>query len=219
VDIIVSCTQPLDEKEWDMLDEAVNASDGSLRNQGEGGKIIICQLTIQSLMMADEAVTAGLLPPPLTEPSASLHRSDAYNLHVGRLTQLSLHANVYLKTLPPILDSSEVNDVDGGKWWDERIEVERVVRMYRALPIRVKLSQLKCRSVPLYRNRRDPRILFGTSPALPPSKLAGETQLRQPVSSEEWYAMLRKCFADLSEGEEAMSGLMGGNAAGVYGLQ
>ncbi len=71
MDIIVSCTQPLDEKEWDMLDEAVNASDGSLRNQGEGGKIIICQLTIQSLMMADEAVTAGLLPPPLTERLSS----------------------------------------------------------------------------------------------------------------------------------------------------
>ena len=45
VEIILPCTRPLNEKEWDLLDEAVNALDGSWAKEGEtGGKIVICEI-------------------------------------------------------------------------------------------------------------------------------------------------------------------------------
>ncbi len=61
------------------------------------------------------------------------------------------------------------------------------------------------------------RLIFGSSPVLPLSKLG--RAMEQVVPSSEWYTVLRKCFADLGEDGDAMSGLMGGNAAGVYELQ
>jgi hypothetical protein len=45
VDIIVPSTQPMTLREWDLLEEAVNALDGSWgapENQLGGGKIVIC---------------------------------------------------------------------------------------------------------------------------------------------------------------------------------
>ncbi len=41
VDIVVLCTQPSSEKEWDLLEEAVGALDQSFEN----GKIVICMST------------------------------------------------------------------------------------------------------------------------------------------------------------------------------
>ena len=38
------------------------------------------------------------------------------------------------------------------------------------------------------------------------------------MSSGEWYALLRKCFAGLGEDTEAVTGLMGANAERVYEL-
>ena len=49
VEIILPCTRPLNEKEWDLLDEAVNALDGSWAKEGEtGGKIVICEIVVSS---------------------------------------------------------------------------------------------------------------------------------------------------------------------------
>lgn len=68
------------------------------------------------------------------------------------------------------------------------------------------------------------RLIFGSSPTLPLSDLkhvshthtVGECE--QPISNGEWYAVLRKCVAELGEGVEEMTGVMGANAAGVYDL-
>ena len=48
VDIIVPSSQPMTLQEWDLLEEAVNALDGSWgapENQSGGGKIVICTST------------------------------------------------------------------------------------------------------------------------------------------------------------------------------
>ncbi|GFZ49035.1 hypothetical protein JCM24511_06785 [Saitozyma sp. JCM 24511] len=173
VDIIVPCTLPLAESEWDLVDEAVMALDET-----------------------------GLLPPPLTLPPDPLLHSDAYNLHLARLAQLSLHANVYLKALPPVVDLTQ-----GNKWWEDRSELEQVLRMYVA---------------PAIETFGTHRIIFGSFPALPLPELVRARQedvpLHQPISNEEWYAVLRKVVSELGEDAEAMTEIMGGNGAKVYEL-
>lgn len=68
------------------------------------------------------------------------------------------------------------------------------------------------------------RLIFGSSPALPLSDLEHVShthtvgELEQPISNGEWYAVLRKCVAELGQGVEEMTGVMGANAAGVYDL-
>lgn len=195
VDIIVPSTVPLAEKDWDLLEEAVIALEGCWGHGEEGkpkpGKIVI----------------SGLLVPPLTKPSSALIRSESYNLHLARLAALSLHANVFLKALPPVVEVFELGP--DGKWWTDRNELERVLRMYVSHAIETFGTH---------------RLIFGSSPALPLSDLkhvshthtVGECE--QPISNGEWYAVLRKCVAELGEGMEEMTGVMGANAAGVYDL-
>lgn len=71
--------------------------------------------------------TAGVLPPPLTKPSSPLLQSDEYHIHCGRLAQLSLHSDVVLKALPPIVDKRVAGS---NAWWEDTKELERVVKMY-----------------------------------------------------------------------------------------
>lgn len=69
---------------------------------------------------------AGILPPPLTVPSSMLAKDDLYNLHLERIAHLSLHANVYLKVLPPVVE----NIVE--TWYDDQQELDRVLKLYCA---------------------------------------------------------------------------------------
>jgi predicted TIM-barrel fold metal-dependent hydrolase len=66
------------------------------------------------------------------------------------------------------------------------------------------------------------RIIFGSFPALPLAELVRARQedmpLDQPISNEEWYAVLRKVVSELGEDAEAMTEIMGGNGAKVYEL-
>ncbi|ORY21479.1 hypothetical protein BCR39DRAFT_553579 [Naematelia encephala] len=149
-------------------------------------------------------VISGLLPPPLTSSSSKLMNDEMYSLYIERLSQLSLLPNVFLKALPPVVDqNSQTSD-----WWKERKEVERVLRMYLSPTIEAIGTH---------------RVIFGSDPALTIEDLKNNTlnivDLAQPIPSGEWYALLRKSVAELGEGEEAMSDIMGGNAAGVYQLQ
>lgn len=41
---------------------------------------------------------------------------------------MSLHADVVLKALPPVVDTRVAGD---SKWWEDASEVERVAKMYR----------------------------------------------------------------------------------------
>ncbi|WRT65118.1 uncharacterized protein IL334_002060 [Kwoniella shivajii] len=197
VDIIVPSTFPLSETEWDLLEEAVNALDGcwgngtSLNEEGkEPGKIVI----------------SGILPPPLTKTATPLLSSDAYNLHLARIANLSLHANVYLKALPPVVDVIQAKEKEGG-WWSDRKELERVLRMYIS---------------PVIEAFGTHRIIFGSTPALPLAELTKVSpipgDLEQPIPNGEWYSVLRKVISELGEGREEMSGVMGGNAAKAYAL-
>ncbi|KIR60376.1 hypothetical protein I314_03669 [Cryptococcus bacillisporus CA1873] len=195
VDIIVPSTVPLTEKDWDLLDEAVIALEGCWAHGEEGkpkpGKIVI----------------SGLLVPPLTKPSSALIHSESYNLHLARLASLSLHANVFLKVLPPVAEVFGTGPDE--KWWMDRKELERVLRMYASHAIETFGTH---------------RLIFGSSPALPLSDLEHVShthtvgELEQPISNGEWYAVLRKCVAELGQGVEEMTGVMGANAAGVYDL-
>ncbi|XAO24733.1 hypothetical protein I312_103539 [Cryptococcus bacillisporus CA1280] len=195
VDIIVPSTVPLTEKDWDLLDEAVIALEGCWAHGEEGkpkpGKIVI----------------SGLLVPPLTKPSSALIHSESYNLHLARLASLSLHANVFLKVLPPVAEVFGTGPDE--KWWMDRKELERVLRMYASHAIEMFGTH---------------RLIFGSSPALPLSDLEHVShthtvgELEQPISNGEWYAVLRKCVAELGQGVEEMTGVMGANAAGVYDL-
>ena len=116
VDVIVSCTHPLSEKEWDVVDELVNALNGGKAepvapaqdevmdrqpSSGQSREIILCENihlgTRGCSLMRWGSRIAGLLPPPLSHASSPLLRSDGYDLHLARLAQLSLHGNVYLK--------------------------------------------------------------------------------------------------------------------------
>lgn len=72
---------------------------------------------------ADEL--AGILPPPLTEPVGSLIRDELFDLHMARLAALSLHPNVYLKVLPPVVE----NKVE--TWYDDKKELDKVIKAYR----------------------------------------------------------------------------------------
>ncbi|WVO15753.1 hypothetical protein L204_103415 [Cryptococcus depauperatus] len=194
VDIILPSTLPLTEKDWDLLDEAVDALEGCWSNGKEGtpksGKIVI----------------SGLLLPPLTLSSGSLIHSDTYSLHLSRLASLSLHANVFLKALPPVVNLSQGDGKDGN-WWENREELERVLRMYMSHAIETFGTH---------------RLIFGSFPALPLADLehisSVKGQLKQPISNDEWYAVLRKCVSELGEVTEAMTAIMGGNAAMVYDL-
>lgn len=42
--------------------------------------------------------------------------------------------------------------------------------------------------------------------------------LIRPISPSNWYGFLRQCLSELGEGQEAMTAIMGGNAANVYEL-
>jgi hypothetical protein len=115
-------------QEWDLLEEAVNALDGSWgapENQSGGGKIVICASTIYAEI--ESLHIAGILPPPLTKQPAGLPRDELYELHVTRLTRLSLHRNVYLKVLPPVVESKIES------WYDNKKELDTVIKMYRKL--------------------------------------------------------------------------------------
>ncbi|WVQ76734.1 hypothetical protein IAR50_006408 [Cryptococcus sp. DSM 104548] len=195
VDIIVPSTAPLTEKDWDLLDEAVDALDGCWGHKEEGkeprGRIVI----------------SGLLLPPLTTPSSALIHSEAYNLHLARLASLSLYSNVYLKALPPVVDAALLKKDGGTAWWTERNELERVMRMYIAHAIETFGTH---------------RIIFGSSSALPLYDLERVshvvTELEQPIRSGEWYSVLRKCVTELGEGLEETTGIFGENAKAVYGF-
>lgn len=67
------------------------------------------------------------------------------------------------------------------------------------------------------------RLIYGSSPALPLADLAhatgADTDLQQPISSEEWYGVIRRVVTEIGEGASAITDFMGGNAANVYGLQ
>ncbi|WVQ83868.1 hypothetical protein IAT38_006012 [Cryptococcus sp. DSM 104549] len=191
VDIIVPSTFPLSEKDWDLLDEAVDALDGCWGKPGEDDK-----------PKPGKIVISGLLPPPLTQPSSKLINSDQYGFHLARLASLSLHSNVFLKALPPVVDVTAQKE---GKWWTDRQEFERVLRMYVS---------------PAIETFGTHRIIFGSSPALPLPDLDRVSvtigELEQPIDNGEWYSVLRKCVTELGEGKEEVTGIMGGNAAGVY---
>ena len=64
--------------------------------------------------------------------------------------------------------------------------------------------------------------MFGSSTALTESVLSevwlGGREIIMAVPSSEWYAVLRKCLAELGEDEMAMTAIMGGNAADVHEL-
>ncbi|OCF59200.1 hypothetical protein L486_03702 [Kwoniella mangroviensis CBS 10435] len=203
VDIIVPSTFPLSEKEWDLLEEAVNALDGCWGKPEGGGSTPV---TGENGKEPGKVVISGILPPPLTKTSTPLLNSDAYNLHLARLANLSLHANVYLKALPPVVDIVQGKESEG-KWWDDRKELERVLRMYISPAIEAFGGH---------------RIIFGSTPALPLADLTKVSpipgDLEQPISNGEWYSVLRRVITQLGEGKEELTGVMGGNAATVYRL-
>lgn len=58
------------------------------------------------------------------------------------------------------------------------------------------------------------RIVFGSAPALPPT----DPEVIVPVSGAAWYALLRKCIAELGEDQESMTKIIGANAFGLYGF-
>ena len=84
-------------------------------------------LSVRPPIMPKTDVIAGILPPPLTKQPAGLPRDELYELHVTRLTRLSLHRNVFLKVLPPVVESK----VDS--WYDNKKELDTVIKMYRKL--------------------------------------------------------------------------------------
>jgi hypothetical protein len=73
---------------------------------------------------------AGILPPPLTKPVGSLIRDELFDLHMARLAALSLHPNVYLKLLPPVVE----NKVE--TWYDHKKELDKVIKAYRKSDLR-----------------------------------------------------------------------------------
>lgn len=122
------------------------------------------------------------------------------------------------------------------KWWTDRKELERVLRMYGmschvilllayfAPPAYNTDSHSSCIVSHAIETFGTHRLIFGSSPALPLSDLEHVShthtvgELEQPISNGEWYAVLRKCVAELGEGVEEMTGVMGANAAAVYDL-
>lgn len=67
------------------------------------------------------------------------------------------------------------------------------------------------------------RIIFGSAPALPIQDLAkatlNDTAIEQPISSDRWYATLRKVVTEIGETQEAVDDILGANAARVYQLE
>lgn len=124
-------------------------------------------------------VLAGVLPPPLTVPSEPLIQSEEYNTYCGRLGELSLHSQVVLKALPPT------------QVWEDKKELERVVKMYVA---------------PAIETFGTHRIVFGSPSAVP------------GVSGDEWYLLLRRCLVELGLDADALTQIMGSNAKALYGL-
>jgi hypothetical protein len=65
-------------------------------------------------------------------------------------------------------------------------------------------------------------LIFGTSTTLPLAELEkrskDKVQLEETVPAGEWYTVLRKCITELGEDEEAVTGVLGGNAGTVYAL-
>ena len=84
-------------------------------------------LSVRPPTMLKTDVIAGILPPPLTKQPAGLPRDELYELHVTRLTRLSLHRNVFLKVLPPVVESKVES------WYDNKKELDTVIKMYRKL--------------------------------------------------------------------------------------
>lgn len=118
-----------------------------------------------------------------------------------RLTQLSLHSDVVLKALPPVLDTTAANE----PWWEDERELERVVKMYVA---------------PAIETFGTHRIVFGSIPA---AASAGEAPKPDsgvivPISGAKWYALFRKCVSELGEDRHAMTDIMAANAERLYAL-
>lgn len=187
IDLIVPCTGPLNEARWGRVDEAVNRLDGGRQKVEEEAA---------AGTTARKILVSGLLPPPLTKPSEPLLNSAEYEAHCGHLSQLSLHSDVVLKALPPIVDTRIAGP---GAWWEDVHELERVVKMYIGPAIEAFGTH---------------RIVFGSQPALAPSDPA----IAVPVSGAAWYALLRKCISELGEESEAMTAVMAKNAEALYNL-
>lgn len=118
-----------------------------------------------------------------------------------RLAQLSLHSDVVLKALPPLVDTKVAND----KWWEDERELERVVKMYVA---------------PAIETFGTHRIVFGSIPAarsVVDQKDLGEGIIA-PLDNRQWYALFRKCVAELGEDSHAMTDIMAANAERLYAL-
>lgn len=97
-------------------------------SRAEGRLLSVCHVPVCSFANSTDIV-AGILPPPLTKQSAGLPRDELYELHVTRLTRLSLHRNVFLKVLPPVVESKVES------WYDNKKELDTVIKMYRKLSL------------------------------------------------------------------------------------
>ncbi|BEJ03781.1 hypothetical protein CcaverHIS641_0109560 [Cutaneotrichosporon cavernicola] len=187
IDLVVPCTGPLGESGWEAVDEAVNQLDGGRQKVEE---------EVAAGTPSRKILVSGLLPPPLTKRSSPLLHSAEYETHCGHLSQLSLHSDVVLKVLPPIVDTHVAGS---SPWWEDVHELERVVKMYLG---------------PALEAFGTHRIVFGSQPALAPSDPATVV----PVSGAAWYVLLRKCIAELGEESEAMTAIMAKNAEELYNL-
>ncbi|BEI80432.1 hypothetical protein CcaverHIS002_0109610 [Cutaneotrichosporon cavernicola] len=188
IDLVVPCTGPLGESGWEAVDEAVNQLDGGRQKGGGGGR--------GRDTVAQDPRVRPPPPPPLTKRSSPLLHSAEYETHCGHLSQLSLHSDVVLKVLPPIVDTHVAGS---SPWWEDVHELERVVKMYLG---------------PALEAFGTHRIVFGSQPALAPSDPATVV----PVSGAAWYVLLRKCIAELGEESEAMTAIMAKNAEELYNL-
>ncbi|EIW68676.1 hypothetical protein TREMEDRAFT_69133 [Tremella mesenterica DSM 1558] len=193
VDIIVPLCRPMSERKWDVLDDVVSRLNGRSEEAPAG--------EIQDGLSPPKTVKvalSGLMPPPLTLPSAQLVNSPEFQLHASRLANLSLHANVYLKLLPPVVEV-------GNSLIEDRKEVADVVTLYLSHAIETFGTH---------------RLLFGSDHCLPLDVLRARAQysneITSPVKQGEWYAILRKCIAELGEDKFAMSAIMGSTASGLY---
>lgn len=151
-------------------------------------------------------VAAGILPPPLSKPSSALLNSDEFVLYQARSSQLSLHADVVLKALPPVVDVrvAAAGAKDDSRWWEDPKGVERAVKLYIATTIE---------------SFGTSRIVFGSQPAVDVKNHPDAEHLVVPIEGAEWYALVRKCIAELGEDQQAMTAVMGSNAAAYYSLE
>lgn len=116
-----------------------------------------------------------------------------------RLSQLSLHSDVVLKALPPVIDTTAAKEA----WWEDERELERVVKMYVA---------------PAIETFGTHRIVFGSIPAAASASnvTAEHPGVIVPLSNAKWYALLRKCVAELGEDRVALTDIMAANAERLY---